>query len=76
MKPSTCVVDRIVRDIKILHKDAMIVGDMDIDVLTGKNSGMKTCWVSYGLGKRESINGLKPDYIIGDMAELKGIIQP
>ena len=75
MKPSTCVVERIARDIKVMHKNAIIIGDMDVDIMTGKNSGMKTCWVSYGLGKIDSVAHLKPDYIIDDMVELKGIVQ-
>ena len=51
-----------------------MVGDMAIDVQTGKNSRIKTCWVSYGLGRREDVEPLKPDYMINDIIELKDII--
>ena len=40
-----------------------------------KNSGIKTCFVTYGLGKLEDVKPLKPDFIIDDMAELEKIIK-
>lgn len=75
LKPSACVMDRIIADLNIDRSRAIIVGDMAIDVQAGKNSGIKTCWVTYGLGKTEDVKGLNPDYIIEDIVELKGIIK-
>lgn len=54
---------------------SMIVGDMTVDVLTGKNAGMRTCWVSYGLGKAADVEPLGPDYAIDDISELRTIIK-
>lgn len=75
LKPSACVLDKILPKLKIDKSKALIVGDMAIDIMTGKNSGIKTCWVTYGLGKPEEVKGLKPDYVIDDIAELKRIIK-
>ncbi|MBI4974359.1 MAG: HAD-IA family hydrolase, partial [Candidatus Omnitrophica bacterium] len=75
MKPSRCVLDRMFSRLGIDRKRAMIVGDMVIDIKTGKNSGMATSWVTYGLGKRKDLRNLKPDYIIDDIMELKEIIR-
>ncbi len=75
LKPSACVFDKFSSKLKIDKTKAIIVGDMSIDIMTGKNSGIKTCWVTYGLGKDEEVRPLRPDYIIDDMIELKGIIQ-
>lgn len=75
LKPSACVFDRPVPKPVFDLDRAMIVGDMDVDVLTGKNAGMKSCWVSYGLGKREEIEKLTPDYMIDDIGELRRIIK-
>ena len=74
LKPSACVLDRAFPGLKIDRAKAIIVGDMAIDVQTGKNSRIKTCWVSYGLGRREDVEPLKPDYMINDIIELKDII--
>ena len=75
LKPSACIIDRVLSKLKIDKSKSIIVGDMAIDVMTGKNSGVKTCWVSYGLGKPEEVKGLGPDYIIDDLIELKNIIK-
>ncbi len=75
MKPSRCILDKVLPGMKIDKARAIIVGDMAIDIKTGKNSGVKTCWVTYGLGKRGEVEPLKPDYIINDIIELKRIIE-
>lgn len=74
LKPSACVLNNLLPGLKLKKAECIIVGDMAIDIMTGKNSGIATCWVSYGLDKREDIEPLKPDYMIDDIAELKTII--
>jgi len=74
LKPSACVLDPVLTRLNIDKDRSIIVGDMNIDVMTGKNSGIKTCWVTYGLGKAEDVKLLKPDYIIDDLIKLKEII--
>lgn len=75
LKPCAEILDKIASKEKIDKKRALIVGDMDVDILTGKNAGVKTCWVTYGLGRIEEVKPLKPDFIIEDLIELKEIIQ-
>ena len=43
IKPSACVLDTVLPGLKIDKAKAVIVGDMTIDIMTGKNSGVKTC---------------------------------
>lgn len=75
IKPSACVLAKVIPRFKLDKSRSLIVGDMDIDVMTGKNTGIKTCWVTHGLGKIDEIRGLNPDYIIEDLIELKEIIK-
>jgi len=75
LKPNACVLDKITPKVKIDKKRSLIVGDMDIDIMTGRNAGMKTCWVTYGLGRIEEVRPLKPDFIIEDLIELKEIVK-
>lgn len=75
LKPSACILDRVAKRLGIDKGRSLIVGDMDVDIMTGKNAGTKTCWVTYGLGKMDEIKSLKPDYIIEDLIELKEIIK-
>jgi len=74
IKPSICVTDIIFKKLKLDKKDAIMIGDMSIDVMTGKNSGIKSCWVTYGLGKREEVMPLEPDYVLDSIFDLTKII--
>jgi phosphoglycolate phosphatase-like HAD superfamily hydrolase len=75
LKPSACVIDGVVSRYGIDKARSLIVGDMDVDIMAGRNSGVKTCWVTHGLGRIEDIKHLKPDYIIEDLIELKEIVK-
>lgn len=55
-------------------EDALVVGDMAVDILMGRNAGTKTCGVTWGNGKREDLTDAGADYIINDMDELTTII--
>jgi len=75
MKPSSCPLVNMMQHLKVTDKKkAIIVGDMNIDVLAGKNADILTCAVTYGIGKRQDIVKAHPDYIIDDIAQLKDII--
>ena len=76
MKPSPCILEKVFSGTGINRDKIMIVGDMSIDINTGKSAGTRTCWVTYGLGKIGDVEALKPDYIIDDIKELKDIIAP
>lgn len=75
MKPSPCPLDLAMARQKAQKQKTMIVGDMQWDILAGKNSGIATCAVSYGIGKREDIIKVSPDYIIDHILQLKEIIR-
>lgn len=74
MKPSSCPLDIALCRLDINEEKSIIVGDMDIDILADKKGGIVTCAVTYGIGKKEDILRAKPDFIIGNIAELKNII--
>lgn len=73
-KPSSCPLDLVIQKHKAKKENALIVGDMAIDVLAGKQAGIATCAVTYGIGKREDIIKAKPDFMIDDIIKLKDII--
>ena len=75
LKPFACVLDPYISKFGLDKDRALIVGDMAIDIETGKNLKIKTCWVTYGLGKREDVEPLNPDFTIDDLIELKNIIK-
>ena len=74
LKPSICSLDKALKYNKNSER-SIIVGDMDLDILSGKKAGILTCAVTYGIGKKKDILKAEPDYIIDDIGELKDIIK-
>ena len=54
---------------------ALVVGDMNVDILMGLNAGAKTCGVTYGNGTRRELEEAGADYIIDSIDELTEIIK-
>ncbi len=75
LKPLPCQPEAILKKHMIKPKRSILVGDMDFDVISGKQTGMLTCGVTYGIGKKEAILKAEPDFIIDDIRELKEIIK-
>ncbi len=74
IKPSVCIFEKLItRNTNIDRKKTIIIGDMDSDIIMGKDSGIKTCWVTYGLGK--DVINLNPNFVIDNLLELKNIIK-
>jgi len=46
------------------------VGDMNVDILMGRNAGAKTCGVTYGNGTREELEEAGADYIVDSMTDI------
>ena len=74
MKPSSCPLDKTMHRLNMNKEKTIIVGDMDIDILAGKRTGIATCGVTYGIGKKEDIIKAKPDFIIDNIIKLSDII--
>ena len=51
-------------------REALVVGDMNVDVLMGLNAGAKACGVTWGNGTRQELEEAGADYIIDSMAQL------
>lgn len=54
--------------------EALVVGDMAVDILMGANAGTKTCGVTWGNGSKKELQEAGADYIIERMEELVDII--
>ncbi len=53
--------------------EALVVGDMNVDILMGKNAGAKVCGVTYGNGTKKELEDAGADYIIDSLDELIGL---
>ncbi len=55
-------------------RETLVVGDMAVDILMGRNAGAKTCGVTYGNGTREELAEAGADYLIDSLDEIVGIL--
>lgn len=75
LKPSRCQFDRLLKNKDISNrKEVIMVGDMDVDIIAGRASGVITCVTTYGFGKKEDLEKARPDYMINDILKLQDII--
>lgn len=68
-KPDPAGVLRLMSDAGTGPHETMIVGDSDTDILTGRNAGVWTCGVTYGLAP-QTLETSPPDLLVGNLREL------
>ena len=72
-KPDPVGVIKLMTDTGALPRETVMVGDSDTDVLTGRNAGVWTCGVTYGLGSH-TLERAAPDVLVGDLRELSRLL--
>jgi phosphoglycolate phosphatase len=72
-KPHTDAVDHILRNTGAQKADAVMIGDGKNDVLTARNAGICSVFVTYGFGSLDGLGELKPDFVIHSPEELMKI---
>lgn len=75
LKPDPCILLKMIKKYKTSNDRVLFIGDMTIDVETGKNAGAKTCAVTYGFDDREKLMKARPDFLIDDLLDLKDLIE-
>ncbi len=68
-KPDPMGVEILLRDLAVGPREAMIVGDSEIDVQTARNAGTWVCGVTYGLGSTRLADH-PPDILLDSLTEL------
>jgi phosphoglycolate phosphatase len=68
-KPDPMGARTLLEEAGVKPEEAMIIGDSDIDVLTGRNAGLWTCGVRYGFAPH-SLESAPPDVLVDSPAEL------
>ena len=68
-KPHPMGMEILLREMTAAPREAMIVGDSDVDVRTARNAGTFACGVSYGLGM-EGMRAHPPDLMLDSLVEL------
>lgn len=73
-KPSPDMVNMILSDLNIQKKDAVFVGDSDVDIYTAKNSGIDCISVKWGFRSEEFLIEHGAKTIVGKPEEIKNIV--
>lgn len=69
-KPDPEPVLKTLREMGYSPADALVVGDMPVDILMGSRAGALTCAVTYGNASRSALAATGATYLIDDFAEL------
>jgi len=69
-KPAPALLHRALARFAVPAERALMIGDGDIDIEAGKQAGVVTCGVTYGLGRKEDIIAAAPDFIVDSLSEL------
>ena len=73
-KPNAEPVLNTLAAMKFEASEALVVGDMAVDIQMGVNAGAKTCGVTWGNGSREELQQAGADVIIDRIEELTGLL--
>jgi phosphoglycolate phosphatase len=68
-KPDPMGAEILLRDFGAAPREAMIVGDSEVDVQTARNAGTWACGVTYGLGSAR-LAEFPPDILVDSLIEL------
>lgn len=68
-KPDPLGLESLLRQFGIPPREAMMVGDSEIDMQTARSAGTWACGVTYGLGSRH-LETCAPDLLVSNLTEL------
>jgi phosphoglycolate phosphatase-like HAD superfamily hydrolase len=74
LKPDPAQVLELLHKYQVNKNRALFVGDMVIDVETGKNAGIHTCAVTYGFESVAKLKASLPEILVNNITELKTYI--
>jgi phosphoglycolate phosphatase len=72
-KPDPVGIYKILSDTKGQREKTWMIGDSAVDVLTGRNAGVRTIGVTYGYAA-STFEQMQPDFLIDDFPELCAVI--
>jgi phosphoglycolate phosphatase-like HAD superfamily hydrolase len=73
MKPDPRLLVPLLNRFESARDETLVVGDGINDILLARNAGVRSCAFLNGLGKRDELLRLRPDFVIEKMIDLKNI---
>jgi len=75
LKPDPCMILPLLEKYRTPQNQAIFIGDMTVDIETGRNAGIHTCAVTHGFDSRSKLLAAKPDFVIDNFSELETLIK-
>ncbi|MBI2082494.1 MAG: HAD-IA family hydrolase [Deltaproteobacteria bacterium] len=72
-KPDPTIVHHLMKTMKCLPAETVLIGDSKIDIETGKNARVLTCGYLKGFRSPNEVRQAKPDFVISELRELKSL---
>ena len=72
-KPDPTGMNTLLRDFGAAPREAMMVGDSDVDIETARNAGTWSCGVTYGMGSAK-LPACCPDLLLDSLADLPACV--
>jgi phosphoglycolate phosphatase len=69
-KPHPALLQQALARFQLPAYRALMIGDGDIDIEAGKQAGVLTCAVTYGLGQENDLIAVNPDCVIHHLSEI------
>lgn len=73
-KPFPDPVLKTLEKLGVSASEAIVVGDMPVDIQMGLGAGAYTCGVTYGNSNREALEASGAHYVIDNFSDLQGVI--
>ena len=73
-KPHPSILNKIIKQLSVPKKNVLYVGDMAIDVKTGKRANVATCAVATGSSSFAELRHAHPDFLYRDLSPLLTIL--
>jgi phosphoglycolate phosphatase len=70
-KPHPALLEYALARFCVLPGRALMIGDGDVDIQAGKQAGVLTCGVTYGLADSGKVVAANPDFIIHHLSEIR-----
>jgi len=74
-KPDSRLLNPLIEEYGVKRNHTIVVGDGTNDILLAKNAGVVSCALLDGLGSRDKLLQLGPDYICENIIELKKLFE-
>lgn len=73
-KPDPMGLNTLLREFGAAPREAMMIGDSDVDIQTARNAGTWACGVTYGMGSAK-LPACRPDLLLDNLVELPACLQ-